>query len=230
MMSNLWDRRYKSEEMIWGNDASSTARLLIQYIGAKQNIIDIGCGYARDTKYLLDLAHTLTGVDVSAEGLRIAAQKTQSYLDQGDVCFVNGNFSKIPLLRSSFDAATSHRVLHLVPNNHVEGFTQKIAELVKAGGHISISARDPRDFKEDQMQWISNDNNDPIAEYKTPGRAGHIISFWDETRFTKSFSYYFNILEFQQNTEPEATCNPVPSYYTTMIAQRNDRHPLEIAA
>ena len=45
--NTLWDRRYQAGAL-WGELASSTAKLLLPKLEAESRVLDVGCGYGRD--------------------------------------------------------------------------------------------------------------------------------------------------------------------------------------
>ena len=72
-----------------------------------RKILDAGCGTGRFAKPLQALGFEVVGIDISAKMLEKAKEKGAKNLLLSDVCF-------LPFTDSSFDAAISIHVLHLV--------------------------------------------------------------------------------------------------------------------
>lgn len=221
-LGEFWDGRYRAEGKIWGEEPSPTAELLIDRIHrTSASIVEIGFGYGRDTLAFCRAGHNVDGYELSVEGLNIAYSLLGSHIQFGGrshLMIGDFNSGRVPI--GEYDAVYSHRTLHLMGNNGlVSAFARHAAKVIKPGGLLVISARDTRDFDKDQMI----ERPDGLTEYKpdVPGRQGQLISLWNEARFRQVFERKFNILEFQQEEEPEALNNPgKTAKFTIMVAER----------
>ena len=216
-MSNLWDRRYRIEGPIWGDEPSFTAHLLLKQIAPQSQIIDLGYGYGRDLKALIALGHTVTGFELSIEALRQTAKSLmQAGLDERKILWL-GRFNKAQLQSNFYDGLISHRSLHLIDDGVVEAIAIKAHQVLKPGAVLCVSARDPRDFDKRRMRMIEPG----VAEYTEEDRSGHIIRFWDENRFEQVFNDGFEILDFVQGSELESSSDSdTHAYFTIMRARR----------
>jgi SAM-dependent methyltransferase len=61
--------------------------------GRNDRILEVGCGSGRILKYLLDMGHPVTGVDISDEMLKAARTKLAPYLEKGVLKLLNHDFS-----------------------------------------------------------------------------------------------------------------------------------------
>lgn len=212
---DFWSKRYAREGHIWGDEPSLTAQRLIDVLGPDSKVLDIGFGYGRDLVHMLNEGHRVYGIEKATIGLSEATRQVQQYLDHGRGHLILGEFTNADLKQESFDAVMSHRVLHLLGQNGLTtAFANRAAGVLKPGGLLYVSARDPRDFNAEQMKWVGEN----AAEYKN--RPGHLISFWNEERFRKIFERKFDIIGFQEETEIESTSNPVNSHFTIMMARK----------
>ena len=94
-------------------------------------VLDVGCGTGRHSAYLVELGHTVTGVDVSPEMLHVARRKTRA------ARFVEGPMAPLPFDEGQFDGAVCALAL-----SHVANINEPIAELarvVRPGGRLVVS-------------------------------------------------------------------------------------------
>lgn len=221
--TNLWDRRYLEEGHIWGDEPSQTASLLSENLhDTSQHVLEVGFGYGRDLIEMAKHGHQIVGVETAAAGLTEATRQLRKYIDSGQAHLILGEFSRAPIPARQYDAIFSHRMLHLLGDNGlVRAFANRAANILKPGGRLYVSARDPRDFNPEQMKWL--DKEQTTAEYTIKGREGHRISFWNAARFEKIFGNRFDIHSVIEGEEIEAQSNPDKmSKYSIMIARKKN--------
>jgi SAM-dependent methyltransferase len=57
-MKHFWDKEYKNNLRIWGDNPSELAVIAVRYLKSRRSgdknlsVLDIGCGYGRDCLYL----------------------------------------------------------------------------------------------------------------------------------------------------------------------------------
>lgn len=94
-------------------------------------VLDAACGTGRHTSLLVELGHTVSGIDISLEMLAVARGKVPG------ARFLEGSMLPLPFEDGEFDAALSALAL-----SHFEDPTGPAAELarvVRPGGNIVIS-------------------------------------------------------------------------------------------
>ena len=71
-MSKFYENKYKAEELYWGNQPSSIARILFQKYPPHeyQKLLDVGSGEGRDSLFFARNGYQVTGFDSSAEGVK----------------------------------------------------------------------------------------------------------------------------------------------------------------
>ncbi|MEL7119664.1 MAG: class I SAM-dependent methyltransferase [Bacteroidota bacterium] len=204
-MSNnhFWDKRYIEEGEIWNRGQSLTANFLSQLVPKDSNIFEIGFGYGRDVIHLAQQGYRVSAIEQSVVGYNMAVTQLREIGIVHSPHLIRDDFLNVALPSNAFDAVCSHRVIHLLDNDSVSKYCNKVANIVRDNGLIFIAARDPRGNK--------------------PLRKNHTVSLWDEQRFYNSFSEHFTIDKIIQGEELESASNPVPTYFTLMIAQRKPR-------
>ena len=97
--------------------------------------LDAACGTGRHARHLVELGHTVTGVDITAEMLAVArAAVPQATFDEGDL-------TALPYDDGAFDVVVSGLAIA-----HVADLDRAIGELARVlapGGHLVLSALHP---------------------------------------------------------------------------------------
>ena len=108
--------------------------LLSKYCGAKQRILDVGCGAGYVSLELARNGHEVVAIDISEENIQIA-RKT---LEENP--FIEGfgslNYEHLPfhMVEDTFDVVLFSVSLHHMPD--VEGVVSRARELLRPGGYI----------------------------------------------------------------------------------------------
>jgi len=198
---DFWSKRYQEEREIWLDEPSLTAKFLAKIVPSEANVFEVGYGYGRDAFYLADKGYYIQGMEQSPEGFRMAQERLQANPLTKTPIFLLGDFLQANLQGQIFDAVYSHRVAHLfVQQDQIERYVEQVAAILKKDGYLLTSARDPRGQK--------------------PTRLGHNLHHWNEQRFITSFGKHFRIESFLQGQEIESVSNPVPTFFTLMLARK----------
>lgn len=207
VVAREWNARYLKWKHIWGDKPSPSAKVLLEELNDTANILEVGFGYGRDALAFCQAGHSVSGLELSSAGLTEACAQMGNYIRNGRAHLTIGEFTSQKLPVGSFDAFFSHRTLHLLgANGLVDAFARKAAKVVKPGGLVVISARDTRDFDEEQMEM----RPDGMVQYKdtVPDRQGQLISLWNKARFEDTFGDKFQIVSCVESEEVEAINNP----------------------
>jgi Methyltransferase domain len=189
--ATFWNQRYRDHSACWGDAGSPTLQVALKHFPATGRVLEIGYGYGRD---LVSLARRVKSVTL-----------------------LTADFTEARLPESSFDAVLSHRTLHLMTEPGAAGrFATRLAVVAKPGAVVCIGTRDLRDL--DPARMIGHHHGDDVYEYSD--RPGHVISYWDDERFRKTFVADFDVVSLEHASEQEASDNPVPCYLTIMVARR----------
>lgn len=84
-----------------------------------QSILEIGCGFGRNIKFLIDngvIPKKITGVDISQKMLK----KAKQYINTSDVRLVISDIHKLPFSDKSFDLVLLHGILMHVSKQNIE--------------------------------------------------------------------------------------------------------------
>ncbi len=212
----FWDRRYRAEGAIWGDAPSPTARRAARYLSPGARVLEVGFGYGRDLSFLIRHGCQVVGIDLSQEGQQQAeARLKQEGLEPEDL--LTGRFEDFPLPSGPFDAVVSHRVAHLlISREAIARFTDKVCQVLRPGGLLSLGARNRRDLDPAGMTRIEE------GVYEYAHRPGHRIRYWDDESFQRAFGPAFTILALFDETELESVAQPVPCRLTVMVARKQN--------
>ncbi len=97
-------------------------------------VLDVGCGPGVPiTRFLVEQGLSVTGVDVSAEQLRIAAQQVpEADLREGDVC-------DLELADDSYDAIVAWDSVFHVPRAKHGALFERFARWLRPGGRLLVT-------------------------------------------------------------------------------------------
>jgi len=225
-----WNGCYATSGPIWGLDPSETAIKLISAIrteipstAERLRIVELGCGYGRDTFALAKAGLDVLAVDTARQGLVLANEYYQRAVKSdvlGRVYFLHGTIRTLTASATGeqFDGLTSHRALHLMKKEEVISFARCAAELVRPGGFISIGARSRRDFDPEIMEWVEGQEGE-TAKYRDAARNGHFLRFLDEALLRTAFEPYFEV-HFWEGREQERIGSPTLTKLVFMMGTR----------
>jgi alkylated DNA repair protein alkB family protein 8 len=86
------------------------------YIKDGQNILDIGCGNGRLLELFAEKKVQYTGLDISAELIKIANKKCQQY-NVSQISFQVGDMRYLPFANDSYDLVFAVSALHHLPHH-----------------------------------------------------------------------------------------------------------------
>jgi tellurite methyltransferase len=167
-----WDVEYAStpDRFIWGTRASSLARALAPRLGAGARVLDLGCGEGRDSVYLAERGHHVTGVELSIVGLRKAARLAA---ERGArVRWVCAAMPDLPV-RGPFELVYSCGSIHYVARRERSALFERLWTLTRPGGyHAHVVFTDRRIYRE----------KDEIVHYFAPQELRQAYRDWSILR------------------------------------------------
>lgn len=147
-----WDERYRSGGKLWGDGPSELARLAVARLsfaaGRGFDLLDVGCGYGRDSIYLAaELGCRVLGIDPSPAAVSVARRGRRGGLD---VEFEASDAAALVARAADpgvpgFDVVFASGVYHLLPPARRRAFAGAALSLVRPGGLLFLSTLSPRD-------------------------------------------------------------------------------------
>lgn len=158
-VAEYWEQRYAGDGRPWGDGPSELARLAVARLrpavaaGAARGadglafiVLDVGCGYGRDTHYLAaELGCRVLGLDPAPAAVTGARKRRTPDLEVeyrlGDVASLTSEAGQA----ASYDVAFACNVYHLLGPIGRREFRAALAVLVRPGGLLFLSTLSPRD-------------------------------------------------------------------------------------
>lgn len=142
-----WDERYRRDGKLWGDGPSELARLAVARlsfaVGRGFGLLDVGCGYGRDSLYLAtELGCRVLGIDPSPAAVATARRSRRGGLD---VEFEPADPSSFAGDTDGFDVVFASNVYHLLPPAARGAFAAAVCTLTRPGGLFFLSTLSPRD-------------------------------------------------------------------------------------
>ena len=146
-----WEARYEAEGRLWGDGPSELARLAVARlraaVSAGLTILDVGCGYGRDTRYLAaELGCRVLGLDPSPAAVAAARRQRSASLDEDYAtaelaAFVAGSGA------GPFDVVFTANVYHFLGPLGRREFAAALGAAARPGGLLFLSTLSPRDAR-----------------------------------------------------------------------------------
>lgn len=141
-----WDAEYSKNRQIWGERPSElaleAAKRLTRSKGRPLRVLDVGCGYGRDTVYVAkSLGFRVLGIDVSEKAVELGRENAANALARG------AEFKVIDFrdLREFFDVVLVSNLYHLLEPPSRRDLASHAARLLAPGGKLFLNAISVRD-------------------------------------------------------------------------------------
>jgi SAM-dependent methyltransferase len=180
-MEGYWDARFRREGRIWGVTPSRTAVYAERLFSARgvKSVLVPGSGYGRNAEYLAAHGYAVTGVEVSSEALKLAAERSS------EVRYQHGSVLELALPQRGFDAIYCFNVLHLFREKERRAFIARCSQWLKDGGlafFIVFSEQEPSYGRGAQVETNTFESK--------PGRPVHYYTATDLAQEFRAFAIF----------------------------------------
>ena len=129
-----WAREYARdpERYVFGTAPSDWALEIARLVRPGDTVLDLGCGEGRDSVFFAELGATVTGVDLSADGLDKARRLARGRGVR--VYWIEGGMTEA-LPAGRFDLIFSCGSIHYVPRAERRPLFRRLAAMTRPGGH-----------------------------------------------------------------------------------------------
>jgi len=164
-----FDQKYRDTPNVFGNRPMPILEKALEYM-SEGSALDLGVGNGRNTLYLLSKNFSVTGVDMSKEGIELIKSRVPED-------------SKLKLVISDvldfktdekFDLICAIGLLHFLDNENISKLITKMKKMTKSNGVNVIAARMiqnlrqdlPHIFKHNELKDYYIGNDWEIKEYQ----------------------------------------------------------------
>jgi len=200
-----WDNDYRSYRHVWGDKPSELASFAVDYLQQSRldmkeiSIIDIGCGYGRDTLYLSQRINCkILGIDSSKEAIEMA---THNLLDNAtrNIRFRRCSFTRLGRSRNKYEVVFISNLYHLLKLQQRIKLQETVKRIIQPGGMLfltTLSVTDPEHYGK----------GTPIKGEVNSYLDGKYLHFCTREELERDFSYLIikELFEHEYH-EPRAT-------------------------
>lgn len=106
-------------------------------------ILDLACGYGRDSAFFVQNGYKVNGIDISDEAIVMGKQNYK------DVDFSTGDIFDLPYSEQRFDVVFGNFILHLFLNEKRERIINECFKVIKPNGYVifSVASVEDPDFE-----------------------------------------------------------------------------------
>jgi SAM-dependent methyltransferase len=216
-IAKTWQKYYEDCGYgLWGFSPSPTAKILAKALldsnlrrSERIEIVDLGCGYGRDSLYFVELGFDVIGIDLSRNAIALARQAYKKRQASGIPLFGSASFHAGDIcsvfksrIGQKVSAFFSNRVLHLLADADFCDVTREAIRYLERGALFCVSGRSPDDFDAALMEWIPGKEHE-VARYKDSARDGHHIAFVTEQRLVTTVGHDLEDTHYLNAAEPE---------------------------
>ncbi len=128
----FWEGRYAKHLYEWGQKPSVLAFEVQKQVPKEGVVLDVACGYGRDTIYLAAGGYRVYGMDLS--GLAIKRARDWACQEELQIDFKQGELIDCGYRQDFFDAVLMFNTLHLLWGPKREEVVSEIHRILKPGG------------------------------------------------------------------------------------------------
>jgi 2-polyprenyl-3-methyl-5-hydroxy-6-metoxy-1,4-benzoquinol methylase len=199
-----WDRRYAADERIWGDGPSELARLAVArlrpYASPELSILDVGCAYGRDSRYLAaELGCRVLGLDPSPAAVAAARKARSPGLEVEYVAGDLGSLASDPDHAGPYDVVFVCNVYHLLGPIGRREFAAALAAAARPGGLLFLSTLSPRDPQHYAV-------GEPVSGEERSWVDRVYLHFVTAEELTRDFAA-FDVLDLEERSYDEAQAN-----------------------
>lgn len=205
--NDYWSKKYRAEGLVWGRNPTAGVKVFSDFLAEKRalNVLEVGCGYGRDSIYLAERGHNVTGVDASEEAITLAQK---AWGKQRRVVFRRGEGESLAFPGKTFDAAWSSNLLHLYKEEARRRILKEMGRVLVNGGLLGFSVASVRDPNFGEGKEL--DENTFLVQ-------GKLMHFFSEGEIVNALES-FKILKLQEIAEKERHKNGVTHEHVNWIA------------
>jgi 2-polyprenyl-3-methyl-5-hydroxy-6-metoxy-1,4-benzoquinol methylase len=143
-----WDSRWTNQaERAGWLEPEPMVRALVGILGERQidDVLDVGCGVGRHSRFLAEQGFRCSGIDASTNG--IAYARTQAVAAGLEVDYREGSFLDLPFETASFGSVIAWNVVYHGDGEVVRAALAEITRVLRRGGIYAGTMLSKRNVK-----------------------------------------------------------------------------------
>jgi len=148
----FWEKKYEDEKYMWGEGPSELGKITLNYlrknklVDEKLKILDLGCGYGRDSFHLAkNINCNVTGIDASEKAINLA-KNTLEKIKLKNVKFIKCKFEEV---EGEYDIIFLSNFYQILKKNERRMIREKLKTILANLGLLflsTLSVNDPEHF------------------------------------------------------------------------------------
>ncbi len=195
-LKDYWNRRYESEQYIWGMTPSESCKIAERFFRSRKvaSVQVAGCGYGRHTEYFLENGYETNGFDISDSAIQLAVSRNNS-LHEGIIRYSIGDLEHINLT-DKFDSFFIFNLMHLfLTVEKRNSIYKRIKGWLVSEGSLFLSVMSTDDS--------SCGTGKKIGESTYESKPGRGIHYFTSESLKDELNAFFDVLEIREIIEPE---------------------------
>lgn len=179
-IKKYWNRNFAEKGLIWGDKHNMFAEMVSQNVDSKDKLLlDLGCGYGRDSDYLYKRGFRVYGIDVSETAIAMAK------IQYPEIQFKIGDMRKLDFGDNHFDIIFIYSVLHLFNKVDRKKILQEIYRVLKpnASAYCCVASINDADYG----------TGNKVAKNSYRNKRGVVKHFFEKDEITGMFKHFSNI-------------------------------------
>lgn len=180
-IESYWNEKYRRKKNVWGNTPSLTAKYALSFIETSGIhlgfLLDVGCGYGRDSVYFEKNGFDVVGIDIAGEAIRMAGASYPT------VRFRVADLKRHGFEENTFDFVFSNFFFHLISEHRARReMLAACRRILKPGGYFftSVSSVNDPDFS----------TGERLGENIVKNQRGVVKVYYDEALIHRDFNLF----------------------------------------
>ena len=190
IMTDFWEEKFKSEEMMWGQIPSDSAILVKDFFCEHKitNILIPGIGYGRNAKIFYDSGIHITGIEISKSAIKMAHKKISM-----NIPIHLGSVTEMPFDSKKYEGVFCYSLIHLLNKTERKYFIRNCYKQLLPNGYMFFVVISKKANIFGKGKKLSKDRYEILK--------GLNVYFYDELTIGREFND-FGLISVEEIDEP----------------------------
>lgn len=214
--ANYWEKRYRREGKIWGENPSVSVNVALKYFLKKdvRRVLVPGSGYGRNAEALAKAGFEVSGIEISDTAYRTAVNSNNE--KEFGIDYTLGDVVQMPYEAEQFEGVYCFNLLHLFKRKERTKFTDNLYRILKPDGIVVLTVFSERERSFGKGKEI---------EFNTfESKKDRPVHYFTEKDLNEQFKK-FNILENMVIEDPENHGDGPHTHLLRLIVAQKPSNP-----